>query len=62
MLIAGDSRPAIASLEPRMMSAGLNAGGDKGEVNVGNRLSASLRVETARRCKLLEMLEKGTWF
>ena len=54
MLIAGDSSPAIASLEPRIMSAGLNAGGDNGEVKVGNKVSASLRVEIARRCILFE--------
>ena len=54
MLIAGDSRPAMASLEPKIISAGLNAGGDNGEVKVGNRASASLRVEIARRCILFE--------
>ena len=33
MFKAGDSRPAIASLLPRIMSAGLNAGGERGDVS-----------------------------
>ena len=33
MFKAGESSPAIASLLPRMMSAGLKAGGDRGEVS-----------------------------
>ena len=48
---AGESRPAIASLEPRTISYGLKAGGEKGEVSGGKKPSASEVVETARRCR-----------
>ena len=30
--MAGESRPAMASLDPSMTSAGLKAGGERGEV------------------------------
>ena len=50
ILIAGDSSPAIASFERRIISAGLNAGGEKGDVKGGNILSASLVVDIALRC------------
>ena len=46
----------MASLDPSIMSAGLNAGGDNGEVRVGNKLSASLRVDNARLWLLSELL------
>jgi len=44
-LRAGESKPAMASLLPRMTSAGLKAGGERGDVSCGKACSASEVLE-----------------
>ena len=44
-LRAGESKPAMASLLPSMTSAGLKAGGERGDVSCGKACSASEVLE-----------------